>query len=59
MCVAMSAPQLFFNGGIIAPYTNHITPRVLLPASPYAYATGYDIIHSYEPVEQHGYKISY
>lgn len=39
---------------IKAPTTSEI---VIPPAA--RYLTGYDILHSYEPVEKHGYKYSY
>ncbi|CAG7833061.1 unnamed protein product [Allacma fusca] len=35
----------------------HSAP-VAIPA-PVAYSTGVKVVHTYEPVEQHGYKIAY
>lgn len=55
----MGSAQVVLTGGVVPAYPNSVSPRLVVPAVPYAYAAGYDAIHSYEPVEQHGYKISY
>lgn len=34
------------------------TAEVIIPPAT-RYLTGYDVLHSYEPVEKHGYKYSY
>lgn len=34
------------------------TPEIIIPPTA-RYLTGYDVVHSYEPVEKHGYKYSY
>lgn len=34
------------------------TAEIVIPPAA-RYLTGYDVLHSYEPVEKHGYKYSY
>lgn len=34
------------------------TAEIVIPPT-VRYLTGYDVLHSYEPVEKHGYKYSY
>lgn len=55
----MAAPQLLFTGGLVASYPHSVPLRFLIPSGPYAFAAGYDAIDSYEPMEQHGYRIAY
>ena len=55
----MAAPPILFTDGVLASYPHSMLPRLLIPATSHAYAAGYDAINSYEPVEHHGYRISY
>jgi hypothetical protein len=39
-------------------YKSPTTAEIAIPPTT-RYLTGYDVVHSYEPVEKHGYKYSY
>lgn len=53
LVVAFAAPGYYYPG--LLPYA---AAPVAVPA-PYAYPSGYSVVHSVEPVEQHGYTIAY
>jgi len=52
MAAAYAAPALLWNG------LGYAAAPALIPG-PYAYTSGYSVLHSSEPVEQHGYHIAY
>ncbi|KAI5721052.1 hypothetical protein M8J77_015307 [Diaphorina citri] len=54
---ALAAPTVVYTY-VPAPLPAHPAPVVPAPA-PYEYVSGYKVLHSVEPVEQHGYKIVY
>ena len=53
LVVALAAPGYYYPS--LLPYA---AAHFAVPA-PYAYSNGYSVVHSVEPVEQHGYTIAY